>query len=151
MRIYIHVLIIPREILADIFEHSQLAYPEECCGILVGLDTEGDRTITASHRARNVIEERRHERYLIDERKLIEVTRSTRNFPADIIGFYHSHPDYPSHPSLYDTETAAWPGYSYLIVSLEKDRIASFQSWIMREEGDPFVEERIRISETIST
>jgi len=65
------MLIIPRGILDDIGEHSRETYPEECCGILVGREEGADRVITESHRANNVSRERRHERYLIDENKLI--------------------------------------------------------------------------------
>ncbi len=143
------MLIVSRTILNDLFEHAKDAYPEECCGILVGRDTGAARTITESHRAQNVSEERRHERYLIDERKIIEVTNNTRNRSVDIIGFYHSHPNYPSRPSSYDTETAAWPGYSYLIVSLQQDSVVSFQSWVIPEDGKSFVEEPVQVDEAV--
>ena len=141
------MLIVPKKILDGIFEHSRETYPEECCGILVGREGGADRVITESHRANNVSKERRHERYLIDENKLIEVIRNVRGLAVDVIGFYHSHPDYPSRPSAYDTETAAWPGYSYLIVSTEKNRIVSVQSWVMCDEGNSFTEEPMRIEE----
>jgi len=126
----IKVLIIPRKILDDIAEHSVETYPEECCGILVGRDESDDRIVTESHRAKNVAEERRHERYLIDERKLIDVMKAT-----------------PSRPSGFDTETAAWPGYSYLIASVEKDGVASVRSWTMPDGSDTFVEESMKIEE----
>ncbi|MCK5439315.1 MAG: M67 family metallopeptidase [Gemmatimonadetes bacterium] len=134
----------------DISEHSMATYPEECCGILVGRDEGGDHIITESHRAKNVAEERRHERYLIDERKLIDVMKSTRGSGVDVVGFYHSHPDYPSRPSGFDTETAAWPGYSYLIASVEEDGVASARSWIMPDDGGEFIEEPMKIEETAS-
>ncbi len=142
------MLRISRKIIDDIFEYSKENYPEECCGILVGRDSGDDRIITEAHRAKNVAEERRHERYLIDEKKLIEVMKAVRGTDADVIGFYHSHPDYPSRPSGFDTETAAWPGYSYLIASVEKDGVVSIQSWIMSDGEDKFIEEQMKIEET---
>lgn len=144
------MLIIPKKILNDIYDHSLTDYPEECCGILVGRDEGESRIITESHRARNVSEERRHERYLIDERKLIEVMKSVRGMEVDVVGFYHSHPDHPSRPSGFDNETAAWPGYSYLIVSVEKDRAVSAQSWVMPDSGDSFEEEPMQVEEADS-
>lgn len=122
-------------------------YPEECCGILVGRDHDGDRIITESRRARNVAEERRHERYLVDERKLVDVIKSVRGTNVDVVGFYHSHPDYPSRPSGHDTETAAWPGYSYLIASVEKGNVTSVRSWIMPDGEEEFVEEPMEVEE----
>ena len=141
------MLVISRNILNDIFDHSRKTYPEECCGILVGHDEGEQRVVMESHRAENVAKERRHDRYLIDEKKLIEVLKATRGLPMDVIGFYHSHPDYPSRPSRFDTETAAWPGYSYLIASVEKERVVSVQSWVMRDGSESFVEEPITVKE----
>ncbi len=142
------MLIISQKIIDDISAHSKETYPEECCGILVGFDRDGDHIVTESHRARNVAEERRHERYLIDERKLIDVMKGVRGSEADVIGFYHSHPDYPSRPSGFDTETAAWPGYSYLIASVEKQGVVSARSWIMSDDEGEFVEEPMKVEET---
>ncbi|MBI4832223.1 MAG: M67 family metallopeptidase [Candidatus Lindowbacteria bacterium] len=137
------MLSIPNKILDDIFAHSRETYPEECCGILVGRDEDGKRIITEAHRARNASEGRRHDRYLVDEKKLIEVIKLVRGQSVDVVGFYHSHPDYPSHPSGYDTETAAWPGYSYLIVSIARDKVVSVQSWVMPDGANTFTEEPI--------
>lgn len=142
------MLTIPQRILDDISEQSKESYPEECCGILVGYDRDGDHVITESHRAKNVAEERRHERYLIDEKKLIEVMKAVRGTDVDVVGFYHSHPDYPSRPSGFDTETAAWPGYSYLIASVEKNGVESVRSWVMPDGKEEFVEEEMKIEET---
>jgi proteasome lid subunit RPN8/RPN11 len=137
------MLVISKKILDDIFAHSRETYPDECCGILVGRDDGGKRIISESHRAKNVSEGRKHDRYLIDEKKLIEVMKATRGQAVDVVGFYHSHPDYPSRPSGYDTETAAWSGYSYMIVSVTKDAIASFQSWVMPDGAGSFEEEAL--------
>lgn len=143
------MLIIPQRILDDIADQAMESYPEECCGILVGRDEGGDHIITESHRAKNVAEERRHERYLVDEKKLINVMKAVRGTDVDVVGFYHSHPDYPSRPSGFDTETAAWPGYSYLIASVEKDGVTSAQSWVMPDGAKEFVEEKMKIEETV--
>jgi len=141
------MLVIERTILDDIYRHSLECYPEECCGILVGHDAGDERVVTGAHRADNVSQERRHDRYLIDEKKLIEVIRETRGQNVDVIGFYHSHPDYPSTPSPYDTEHAAWPGYSYLIVSVTRDRVVSAQSWMMADGSGSFVEQQLTEAE----
>ena len=142
------MLKISQRIIDDISEHSKETYPEECCGLLVGRDNGDDRVIVEAHRAENVAEERRHERYLIDPKKHLEVDKATRGRGVDIVGFYHSHPDYPSRPSDFDTEIAPMPGYSYLIASVEKDGVVSVRSWIMPDGEDKFVEEEMKIEET---
>jgi proteasome lid subunit RPN8/RPN11 len=142
------MLIINQKILDDISRHAMEAYPKECCGILVGADSGEDRSISEAHRAKNLREEQ-HDRYLIDERKLIEVIKSVRGTGKDVVGFYHSHPDYPSTPSQYDADNVAWPGYSYVIVSVKKEGVASVQAWIMPEEDGAFVEQQMSIKESI--
>jgi proteasome lid subunit RPN8/RPN11 len=36
---------------------------------------------------------------------------------ADLLGFYHSHPDHPARPSQYDLDHAL-PSFSYVIISV---------------------------------
>ena len=141
------MLVINQQILDDICQHALQTYPDECCGILVGSDQGNERTVVQAYRARNVSEQRRNDRYIIDEKKLIEVMKSVRNSPFDIVGFYHSHPDSASAPSRYDSEHAAWPGYTYLIVSVEKERVVSVQAWVMPEENETFIEQPLHAKE----
>jgi proteasome lid subunit RPN8/RPN11 len=149
MQVLARMLIMDPKILDDIFEHALETYPEECCGILTGSDRGGDRVVSHAHRARNVSAERRHERYRLDERKLFEVIRSMRGQSSDVVGFYHSHPAQPSSPSEHDTEQAGWPGYTYLIVSVENGRVASAQAWVMPEENTSFIEQPLHVGERV--
>ena len=141
------MLKISRKIIDDISAHSKETYPEECCGLLVGRDSGDDRIITESHRAENVAEERHHDRYEIDPKKYLEIDKATRGRDADIVGFYHSHPDDRSVPSKFDTDIA-WPTYSYIIASAEKDGVASIQSWGIRDGEEKFSEEKMKIEES---
>ncbi|MGM0606722.1 MAG: Mov34/MPN/PAD-1 family protein, partial [Halobacteriota archaeon] len=59
----------------------------------------------------------------------------------EVVGFYHSHPGGPSGPSETDARLAAWPGHSYVIVSLAGGT-AEFGSW--RWRGDRFEREPVR-------
>jgi proteasome lid subunit RPN8/RPN11 len=93
--------------------------------------------------------ERRHERYRLDERKLFEVIKSVRGQSSDVVGFYHSHPDHPSSPSQHDADQAAWPGYTYLIISLDNGRIASAQAWMIPEENASFIEQPLHVGERV--
>ena len=64
--------------------------------------------------------------------------------PWDIIGIYHSHPDHPSRPSQTDLNHA-WPGWSYMIGSVDKGMLAKVQSWELNGAGDRFEEETMEI------
>ena len=75
---------------------------------------------------------------------MLKVQRELDGGPWDIIGVYHSHPDHPSRPSGFDTDHA-WPGYSYIIGSVEKGKMGSLESWELDQSGSAFEEEELEI------
>lgn len=127
---------IPRSVLADIGAHARQAYPEECCGFLLGTEVGGDRDVTESRRARNVHPEMRNARYTVDPQ---DVLRIVREFRGDVqhIGFYHSHPDHPPRPSDFDL-ARAWRYYVYAIVAVDEGRPGEFTAWRLDEGAHAF-------------
>jgi proteasome lid subunit RPN8/RPN11 len=122
--------------------HGEASYPEECCGFLIG-HVRGD--VTAVERVLPVANERqdsRHNRYVINPETVLAAHKEARAAGADVVGYYHSHPDHPSRPSDFDREHA-WPGLSYLIVSVQKGRAADARSWRLADDRDRFDEEII--------
>jgi proteasome lid subunit RPN8/RPN11 len=108
---------------ASIRRHGEEAYPNECCGVLLGRVTdEGTRTVTSTARCGNTRTDSAHNRYNIDPRDLVRIQREGRERGEDIIGFYHSHPDHPARWSSTDLAEAHWFGCSYVITSVEKGR-----------------------------
>jgi proteasome lid subunit RPN8/RPN11 len=65
----------------------------------------------------------------------------------DILGCYHTHPNHPARPSVYDLEMArgTFPGYSYIILSVQVGSAAEMTSWILRDDYSEFDAEEIRI------
>ncbi len=120
--------------------HAQQAYPEECCGLLLGLvEPEGNRLvevravqnawdehIATEMEANSAIAKTR--RYWISPEEMLIVMRDARDRGMDIIGIYHSHPDHPASPSEYDRQLA-WPQYSYVILSIHRDEVRELCSW----------------------
>ena len=133
------------EQLRAIVEHGERAYPEECCGILigssVGAEARVERLIAADNQRE---EESRHNRFLIDPLKLLEAQKSAREEGLAIVGYYHSHPDHPSAPSDFD-RVHAWPDTSYLIVSIREGTAADHRSWRLLDNRTAFEEENVQI------
>jgi proteasome lid subunit RPN8/RPN11 len=78
------------------------------------------------------------------EQELFEkAIRTARAMKLDVIGFYHSHPDHPSEPSVYDKEHAL-PFYSYVIVSVDKDKAQILTSWELTDDRIDFIQEGIK-------
>ena len=59
---------------------------------------------------------------------------------AELLGFYHSHPDHPARPSQYDLDHA-WPFFSYIIVSVRAGVPEDMTSWRLREDRSAFDQE----------
>lgn len=143
---------IPEPLAQRIRGHAAEAYPEECCGVLVGSDAdegEGDRTerrgareIREIRAVENARTGRRERRYLIPPEVLLELEKELREGNLEVLGFYHSHPDHPAEPSAFDREHA-WPWYSYVIVPVREGEAAEPRSWRLAPDRSRFDEEAI--------
>ena len=122
---------------ASIRRHGEEAYPNECCGVLLGRITDdGTRIVTSTARCGNTRTDSAHNRYNIDPRDLVRIQREGRERGEDIIGFYHSHPDHPARWSPTDLAEAHWFGCSYLITSVEKGRAVLTNSFELTGNGE---------------
>ena len=123
---------------------GERAYPNECCGILLGEIDENDhkrlRRIEPIINSREDSEQ--YHRFLITPEDLLKSELKARKLKLDVLGFYHSHPDCPASPSEYDKEHAL-PFYSYVITSVNEGVAADFTSWELREDRECFVSEKI--------
>jgi proteasome lid subunit RPN8/RPN11 len=102
--------------------HAGRDYPRECCGFLIGRVRRrgGQRrvVIEEARPAENLNKERAYDRYEIDPRAFQGLQDSLRGTGRVVVGFYHSHPDHPSRPSLTDLERL-WEGMIYVIVGVD--------------------------------
>jgi len=76
---------IPKAVLQAIQDHAREAYPEECCGFLIG-HSSAPRRVVESRRARNVATENRSRRYMVDPLELLRVDDDVRKKNLDLIG-----------------------------------------------------------------
>src|SRR5881397_700587 len=103
-----HRLVVSPPVDEALRRHGEETYPHECCGALLG-QMQGDvRIAEATVRCTNTNTERGHDRYQIDPRELVRVQREARERGLDIVGFYHSHPDWPARWSQTDWNEAHW-------------------------------------------
>lgn len=122
---------------------GRAAYPNECCGFLVGRDVEGAAQVLEVVPAVNTREDSPRNRYLIPPEVFARVQRDAAAQGLDIVGFYHSHPDVEARPSTFDREHA-WPFYRYVIVSVHAATTKDLRAWRLRPERDAFDEIPIR-------
>lgn len=132
--------------LETIRRHGEDAYPNECCGLLLGtLETGREapaKIIRAVEPLDNERADSRHNRFLITPETFLRADRAARARGLDILGFYHSHPDHPAVPSEFDREHA-WPVYSYIIVSVANGVSRDLNSWVLAPDRERFESEPI--------
>ncbi|MCI4352944.1 MAG: M67 family metallopeptidase [Thermoplasmata archaeon] len=118
-------VVLPERIVEQIRRHGEATYPEECCGFLVARESVSGaseaRRILRVMPMENRVEGERDRRFVIPPEELRKVERSLEGTGESVAGFYHSHPDHPAAPSLFDEENA-WPWYTYLVLSVDHGR-----------------------------
>lgn len=104
---------------------ARAAYPEECCGLLVGVnaDEDGAVRVTGVVATENVASPSRRDRFEIDPQRQFALLRALRGTREAIIGHYHSHPDAAAVPSAVDRQRILDPGLIWVIVAVDGERI----------------------------
>ncbi|HUI64116.1 MAG TPA: M67 family metallopeptidase [Bacteroidota bacterium] len=120
--------------------HSMEAYPEECCGILLGSENKGSKEVLDVLRIDNAKGENRTRRFLITPADYRRAEAEAEAERLEVIGFYHSHPDHPAMPSQFDLDHA-WPSCSYVIASVEERVPCVVRSWVLKDDRSAFEEE----------
>jgi proteasome lid subunit RPN8/RPN11 len=114
----------------------------ECCGLLLGNGSSGERIVRQVISSPNVAGARLDCRFQIDWTTLLLALSQKRADGLKLVGFYHSHPRGGAEPSAED-HRFAWPGYSYVIVGMQSCGPGWVRSWRGDRFGDTFQEEAI--------
>ena len=124
---------------AQIVAIAERAYPEECCGLLVGRDAaDGRIVVTRIVESRNVRTDRARDRFEIDPQVRITIEREWRASAERVVGHYHSHPDHPARPSATDLELAFEPSLVWLIVGVADGRVGELNAFRLDEARGAF-------------
>jgi len=115
--------------LKQIYAHAKETYPHECCGFLLG-DNELVREV---RRATNLNQDRT-DRFEFDPKEYMQVQFEADEAQLDILGIYHSHPDWPPIPSQTDMNSA-FENVFYLIASVHEGMPLNTNVWQLADEG----------------
>ena len=136
------MLILGSEHLEAVYRHGEEAFPNECCGLLVGMADGPDRVVHRVVRARNLNTDRARDRYDLDPADRLRAEEAAQADGLAVVGFYHSHPDHDSYFSRTDLERSEeyqmgepWlpAAYSYLVASIRTGRGVEAKSFIVRD------------------
>lgn len=147
-------------LLETIQRHAVREYPNECCGALLGMVDERGKyvcEVVALSNLRTTPEAAAEllpiplscpspadRSYFLDPREQIQLQRRARGARLTVLGYYHSHPEFPSLPSSHDHELAL-PNYSYIIVPVANGQANEVTSWQFDHQASKFIPETINI------
>jgi proteasome lid subunit RPN8/RPN11 len=120
---------------AAIRRHGEETYPHECCGALIGTGN----LVSHAEPLPNTTEEGPRRRFLVRPSDYRLAEQRARELGAELLGFYHSHPDHPARPSQFDLDHA-WPTFAYVIVAVAAGRAGDMTVWFLKEDRSSFDE-----------
>lgn len=147
-------VLIPPEYLLKIRKQAERDYPRETCGILIGPKNQKEK-VSGIYPCRNVQDEYhakdpssfpRDSRtaYFIDPRELLRIQKEAREKGCEMRAIYHSHVDAGAYFSEEDQRIAlsegepAYPGVSYLVVSVEGGKACEASLFAWNEDQKTF-------------
>lgn len=141
-------VVVPVALLEAMKDHARETYPDECCGFLIGPESDppdnGARAVQALERARNEFNGERRRRFLILPSELRDTELRWERSGLGVVGFYHSHPDHPARPSQFDQEHA-WPWYSYVVLSVTRNDVPAAGAFELDPDSSTFREVRLDV------
>ena len=141
---------VTQKIIDQFSAHGEEEFPHECCGFILG-NFKGDESISLEYLpATNTKEENRERRFLIDPMAYQKAEDKADEQDLSIISIVHSHPDHPDKPSEFDRKHA-WPGFSYIIISVQDGKAVSFRSWQLNADRKFFIEENIKTTKEVKS
>jgi proteasome lid subunit RPN8/RPN11 len=132
-------LLLPAELRAELASAAQRSFPNECCGLIEGVDTAQGWRALKLHEAGNLADDP-EAAFLVDPQVQFDLLRSLRNTERRIIGCFHSHPNGRPEPSARDRQEAAEDGFLWLIASLDKGGEVGLKAFVFgaaRTEFEP--------------
>ncbi|MHB8565865.1 MAG: M67 family metallopeptidase [Nitrososphaerales archaeon] len=141
-------IVLEQYMLDAMFSHARSTFPEECCGLMFGSFQEGIslKKVASSKRMENVFESKeRFHRYTIDPKEFMAAEIEAQKRGEEVVGIYHSHPNAPAKPSLFD-QNHAWPTLSYIVIEVREAKPVKAASWILKDDRSEFLQEELTVS-----
>jgi len=127
---------------AAMVSHARQAYPNECCGAMIGSIAENGKIVKMAIPLENAFEGAQAARYELRPEDLLAADKAARERQMDLIGIYHSHPDCDAYFSRTDLENSC-PWYSFVVLSIRKGEFDHANSWLPNFEQTEAAKEEL--------
>jgi proteasome lid subunit RPN8/RPN11 len=119
---------IAQSLLDEMVAHAREDLPNECCGLVGGVDGEATEVIRVENAAASPL------RYEMDPKAQYDAYKAIEDHGHELLAIYHSHTKSAAYPSQTDVNQAvAWPDQVYLIVSLEDREAADVKGYLLKD------------------
>ena len=140
------------ETLSEIYAHAKSEFPDECCGVILGAETQ--EFVRKCRNIQNELHQEDPDTYPRDARTayvmhpddLIAIHKETETQHRQIKVFYHSHPNHEAYFSEKDKSDAmAWdeplyPDATYLVISVYDAEIRAVKAFAWDETARDFID-----------
>ncbi len=141
---------LPGPVLRRIVDAAERAFPEECCGLLVGrAHGPMELLITRIETSRNVIAGDPRTGFEVDPQVRFDLMRVLGDGPERLVGLYHSHPGHGAQPSRRDLELAWEPDLAWLITSVIDGQAVLTTAHVLDSGGRQFRQVLLRTDDWV--
>ncbi len=138
-------ILLAKALQARIFEQMEATYPNEGGGFLLGGTQDTDVHIEDIIQIENVFEEaEQYHRYAMTPQDWARLEDEADARGLSLVGYYHSHPDSPAIPSIYDRDHAL-PNFVYIITSVQAGQAVDMRVWRLRGDRTQFDDDTLLI------
>ena len=131
---------------AQMVEHAQAVYPNECCGVMLGATSNGTKLVTAAMHLENAHQGSQAAHYELRAEDLLKADAEARKRKLDVIGIYHSHPDCDAY--FYETDLKrSCPWYSFVVISIKQGNFDHVNSWLPDADQISAAKEELKYGE----
>ena len=125
---------------SEIFAQMEASFPNEGGGFLLGKIQGADTQIVSVLGVENVFEsEEQYHRYAMTPQNWAKMEDEADERGLALVGYYHSHPNHPAIPSIFDRDHAL-PNFLYIITSVMDGKAAEQRVWLLKEDRSQFNE-----------
>jgi [CysO sulfur-carrier protein]-S-L-cysteine hydrolase len=119
---------IAHALIDEMVAHAREDLPNECCGLVGGLDGEATEVIRVENAAASPL------RYEMDPKAQYDAYTAIEGKGHELLAIYHSHTKSAAYPSQTDVNQAvAWPDQVYVIVSLEDAEAPDVKGYLLKD------------------
>jgi proteasome lid subunit RPN8/RPN11 len=120
---------LPRELADQLVAHAIEDLPNECCGMIAGVDGTARRVLRAANTESSPF------MYVMEPREQLRLMEEIEDAGEELLAVYHSHTRSAAYPSRTDVELAFFPQTLYLIVSLADRGSPDIRAFLIRRDA----------------